>query len=370
MPLTTEQKDVIKKIVKDLDNNQIQTLGGYAGTGKTTLIRTLSKLKPMFACAAYTGKAANVMRKKGLSGAATIHSLIYRPWKDEEGNTVWSVGNRYELTGIEGFIIDEASMVSQEIDNDLRSFGLPIIYVGDHGQLEPIGGTKFNLMAKPMYKLEEVHRNAGEIAYFAQHLRTGGVPRKFVGTKSVQVVSESAVKPRHLASTDQVIVAYNRTRVKINEMVREEKKINFGYIAVGEKIMCLRNNRKQRLFNGMQGIVTRVWKLEESGGDEDKFYFDFITDGEKFEKVRYDPEQFGKETNDFNFSQVANPFDYAYAITCHKAQGDSWYNVIVYEQVCDKWDHRRWAYTAASRAEKGLVWVEAARYIPTYLLNP
>src|SRR5262249_23627577 len=149
----------------------VQTLGGFAGTGKTTLIRTLSKARPMFACAAYTGKAANVMKKKGLLGASTIHSLIYRPWKDEEGNTVWSLGGKYELEGCEGFIIDEASMVSSEIDNDLRSFGLPIIYVGDHGQLEPIGGTKFNPMANPMYKLEEVHRNAGEIAHFAAHIR-------------------------------------------------------------------------------------------------------------------------------------------------------------------------------------------------------
>jgi exodeoxyribonuclease-5 len=369
MQLTTEQKDVLRKIVKDLDNNQIQTLGGFAGTGKTTLIRTLAKMKPMFACAAYTGKAANVMRKKGLGGASTIHSYIYRPFQDKDGQTVWNLASKYDpwLERIGGFIIDEASMVNQEIDADLRSFGLPIIYVGDHGQLEPVGGTKFNLMAKPMHRLEEVHRNAGEIAHFAQHLRTGGVPRKFAGTKSVQIIGEKAVQPRHLASTDQVICAYNRTRVKINEQVRAEKKINFAYISVGDKIMCLRNNRRERLFNGMQGVVTRVWTLEESGGDEDKFYFDFVCDGEKFEKIRYDPEQFGRETNDFNFTQSANPFDYAYAITCHKAQGDEWDNVIVYEQVCDKWDHRRWAYTAASRAKRGLIWIESARYIPSYL---
>lgn len=367
MPLTNEQKDTIRKLISGIGRDQTQTLGGYAGTGKTTMIRTIHKALPMWGVAAYTGKAANVLRKKGLGGAGTIHSLIYKPYKDHENNTVWGLADKSELHGIEGFIIDEASMVSAEIDKDLQSFGLPIIYVGDHGQLEPVGGTKFNLMANPMYKLEQVHRNAGEIAHFAEHLRKGNPARLFKGSQGVQVVKESAVQPRHLASTDQVIVAFNKTRVKINQVIREEKQIQYAYIQVGDKVMCLRNNRKQRLFNGMQGTVSRIWKLAETGGNEDKFYMDFTSDGELFEKVQYDPDQFGKETNDFNFSQSANPFDYAYAITCHKAQGDEWGNVIVYEQICDKWDHKRWAYTAASRAKHGLLWIESASYIPNYL---
>lgn len=361
--LSDEQKDVVRKLVSGVDKNQFQTLGGYAGTGKTTLINTLAQAKRNYAVCAYTGKATNRLRTKGIRHASTIHSLIYRPWKDEEGQTVWGLASAYELTGIEGFIVDEASMVSYEIHKDLLSFNLPIIYVGDHGQLEPIGGTKFNLMQNPMYRLEEVHRNAGEIARFAEHLRKGGVARQFKGTTNVQVVSDKAVQPRHLASTDQIIVAYNKTRVKVNNTVREEKKIQYAYISIGEKIMCLRNNRQSRLFNGMQGIVTKIRPEVK----ENEFCFDFTSGGELFENIQYDPDQFGKETNDFDFSSRANPFDYAYAITCHKAQGDEWDNVIVYEQVCDKWDHKRWAYTAASRAKRGLVWIESASYIPNYL---
>lgn len=363
--LSEEQKDVVRKVVSGIDNHQYQTLGGYAGTGKTTLINTLARAKPNYAVCAYTGKATNRLRTKGIRHASTIHSLIYRPWKDEEGVTIWGLASRYELTGIEGFIVDEASMVSYEIHKDLLSFNLPIIYVGDHGQLEPIGGTKFNLMGNPMYKLEEVHRNAGEIAHFAEHLRKGGIARQFKGTQGVQVVKDSAVQPRHLANTDQIIVAYNKTRVKVNNTVREEKGIQYAYIAIGEKVMCLRNNRQLRLFNGMQGVVTKIIP----GNDKDeKFYMDFTSGGEQFERIQYDPDQFGKETNEYEYSNKANPFDYAYAITCHKAQGDEWDNVIVYEQICDKWDHKRWAYTAASRAKRGLVWIESARYIPNYLM--
>ena len=104
-----------------------------------------------------------------------------------------------------------------------------------------------------------------------------------------------------------------------------------------------------------------VWlKTQEDAG------IDIVSDGEQFLNVKYDPDQFGKESYKFE-SGDDNPFDYAYCITCHKAQGDQFGNVVVVEQECDKWDHVRWAYTAASRAVNGLIWINKARYIPTYL---
>jgi hypothetical protein len=143
-----------------------------------------------------------------------------------KGDTVWELASKHELADnfTEGFIVDEASMIGTEIDRDLQSFGIPIIYVGDHGQLEPIGGTKFNLMSEPMYTLETVHRNAGEIAYFAEHLRKGSLARLFKTDKSVQIVKERVVTAKNLADTDQVICAFNKTRCKINSQVRKEKK--------------------------------------------------------------------------------------------------------------------------------------------------
>lgn len=363
MQLSNEQKDVVKNILNQIENEQVITMGGYAGTGKSTILSTLVKaLKNKglsFAVGAYTGKATNVLRKKGLD-ASTIHSLIYRPLTDSSGETTWHLMDRYEMPfRMDGFIIDEASMVSKEIHDDLCSFGLPIIYVGDHGQLEPIG-SKFNLMQNPMFRLETVHRNAGEIAHFAQHLRQGNSASTFDAKELVQIVDEDVLEDRHLASVDQIIVAFNKTRVKLNNRVRKEKKIDFTFIAKGEKVICLRNNRASGLFNGMQGIVNKIHKNER---------FDFTSDGVFFGHVKYDPDQFGKENNQFEFKQEANPFDYAYAITCHKAQGDQFGNVIVYEQKCDNWDHVRWSYTAASRAVNGLIWVKTTEFRPHYLLS-
>ena len=108
----------------------------------------------------------------------------------------------------------------------------------------------------------------------------------------------------------------------------------------------------------MQGVVTTVRKGSR---------FDFVSDGTPFHSVSYDPDQFGKESYKFDHENSKNPFDYAYAITCHKAQGDQFGNVVVYEQSCDKWDHVRWCYTAASRAANGLIWISSAEYIPSYL---
>lgn len=364
MTLSEEQKDVIKKIVNNLEKNQIQTLGGYAGTGKSTIIKALFRILchkgQYFHCCAFTGKAANVLKKKGLSLSSTIHSTIYKA-ETHKDEIIWSLksydecvwgksycSNGQDIDPINGFIVDESSMVSKEIYDDLCSYGLPIIFVGDHGQLEPVN-CKFNLMMNPMYTLEKVHRNAGEIAHFAEHLRKGMRPESFSGQDKVQIVSKKALEDRHLAQVDQVICGFNRSRVELNEKVRAYKKINLSYISKGEKIICLRNNRKQGLFNGMQGIVTKVRKADK---------FDFDSGEEIFEKILYDVDSFGKEKYDFDFYQEANPFDYAYAITAHKSQGDEFGSVIAFEERSSKWDHVRWCYTVASRAKSSLIWAK------------
>jgi exodeoxyribonuclease-5 len=355
MQWTQEQKHAILSLLKGVrSNEQVQTLGGYAGTGKTTTIRqikqTLNDKKMNFVVAAYTGKAANVLRGKSIE-ASTIHKLIYAPFMDEGGDTVWYLKDKShpDLIDVDGFIIDEASMVSKEIYEDLISYQKPIIFVGDHGQLEPIGGSKFNLMASPMYRLEEVHRNAGEIALFANHLRKDQPAHTFKAEKQVQLVAPLAVHNNHLAKVDQVIVAYNKDRVNINNRVRQYKRLNYLTLAEGEKVICLRNNHREGLFNGQQGIVTSI--------SEDGDYFDFLSDDNvQFYNILYDPDIFGLEKPEINHHKKHNPFDYAYAITCHKAQGDEWGSVIVFEKYCSKWEHRRWAYTAASRASRSLIW--------------
>jgi len=348
MELTDHQKWALYQIVSGLREKKlpIQTLGGYAGTGKTTLIKYLTKFFPTFGVAAYTGKAANVLRKKTIP-ATTIHSRIYKPFFDN-GTVYWDLAPD---PGCDGFIIDEASMVSEEIYEDLKSFGLPLVFVGDHGQLEPVE-SKFNLMEEPDYCLEEIHRNAGDIAKFAEHLRNGFSARGFKGdTDAVEFVHGFKLNTAILLQVSQVICAFNKTRVQVNKQIRDAK----GYtdlVHVGERVMCLRNNRKQGLFNGMQGTVLKLYE-----GKHGRKYMDFQFDDLVFEGIWYDPSNFGQESYKIKHgSDTANPFDYAHCITCHKSQGDEWDDVLVIEQKCKNWSHKRWAYTAASRAKTKLRW--------------
>src|SRR5262249_47488365 len=154
---------------------------------------------------AFTGKAVNVMRNKGLD-ANTIHSVIYRPAKQPDGSVIFVLKSTPQIA-YSGFLVDEASMLSRELYQDLRSFGLPIIFIGDPGQLPPVG-LDMNLMANPDYRLETIHRNAGPIAHFAEHLRKGGSPRKFHAGEKVRVLDAPDRKDDMLVSADQVIVGF------------------------------------------------------------------------------------------------------------------------------------------------------------------
>ena len=347
MELSSQQKLVLYHLVNGVKDKNLkqQTLGGYAGTGKTTLIKYLRQFFPDYGVCAYTGKAANVLRRKGVGGATTIHSRIYKPFF-QDGKVYFDLNPD---PGCDGFIVDEASMVSEEIYEDLCSYDMPMIFVGDHGQLEPIG-SDFNLMQSPDHRLEELHRNAGDIARFSDALRRGYSSRGF-GCRdgSVEIVHKVTIDD--YCAVDQVICAYNSTRVQINKEIRDS--LGFaGILNVGERVMCLRNNRTLGLFNGMQGTVVDLYD-----GRRGRKLMDFEFDGFVHQGIWYDPEQFGKETHKIVMGKdTINPFDYAYCITAHKAQGDEWERVLVIEQRCRNWDHKRWAYTAASRPKSKLIW--------------
>jgi len=343
--LTDEQARVRDQVLADFGKRKVPevTLGGYAGTGKTTLIRALLAALPGWAVCAFTGKAANVLRRKGVS-ASTIHSLIYAPAEDDFGRTVW---RRKDSLYCNGIIVDEASMVSEQLYADLMSFRLPILWVGDHGQLEPVGST-FNLMAQPQYRLETIHRNAGAIAQFAEALRHQGLDAPRPESDEVTFLWADALTVRRMTEVDQVCVGMNATRVKANAAIRGALG-RTGVVEVGDRVMCLRNNRELGLFNGLQAVVTRL---------RPKDRFDLQADGRVWSDVPFEPSQFGQESAPvYRRGQVAMPFDYAYAATCHKLQGDEADTVLVIVQQVGRCDMRRWAYTAATRARRHLVWV-------------
>jgi exodeoxyribonuclease-5 len=350
VPLTKEQSAAVGIILQRLGSDPCVTLGGYAGTGKSTILAHLANERPTFAVVTPTGKAAAVLRKKGVAEASTIHSCIYHPVAQLDGKVQFLLKSRDEID-CGGFHIDESSMVNRQVFNDLASFGLPIVAVGDHGQLEPVGDARFNLMSEPMVTLTTIHRNSGPIAHFAEHLRHGQSPWTFKDADQVQVLEDADVTDDLLKSVDQVIVARNSLRVELNNTIRDLLGYR-GRVRVGERILCLRNNLNLGIYNGMQGMVTSLYPDYPPA-------LDFSVDGVVHPLIPYDPHQFGKESAPQGYTPgvPVNYFDFAYVLTAHKSQGDEFDRVLVSEPSPGRlWTHERWTYTAASRARERLYW--------------
>ncbi len=358
--LSSEQQialDNIKKWVFD-GHSKSFVLGGLAGTGKTTLIRALFEaLSPRLeiAIASFTGKAVHILRKKGLTEAQTLHSFLYTAEKLPDGS--YSFTRRpSSLFPQDLVIVDEASMVSRDLYNDLRSLPFKVLYVGDHGQLEPVGDNP-NLMKHPDLVLEHIHRQAAEspIIRFAHLLRQGFAP-----TYSTSF-DDPALTIRHIrdASFDdtwQLICAFNAKRCVINRTVRSTLNRS-GLIVPGDRIICLRNNVVYSIFNGMMAVVDSV-------SFRDDYCFLSITtdDGRKLEDLPVVSEAFG-----FTEKVLPEPrwhpkykrhefcyFDYGYCITGHKSQGSEWPRVCVFEDHSRLWSMPRWRYTVATRASESL----------------
>jgi exodeoxyribonuclease V len=356
MELTPEQKNVVNGIRDYLKSGKkIIGVAGYAGTGKSFLISKLIKILPNYVVCSFTGKAASVLRKKGVP-ATTIHSLIYRPMVDDEGkivtdksgNPIFAKVNSLDANGI---IVDEASMISKDLYDDLVSFKLPIIFVGDHGQLEPIG-KEINLMQHPDFLLETIHRNAGEIARFCEFIRSGYRPAAFRPSfeNKVHFLNQWQAD-QYLTQVDQIICAFNKTRVQLNRRVRE--KLGFpsdDNPAQNDRVMCLKNNNKIGLFNGMQGEIKYLFARKN------RMHFE-SEEGRLFDVV-FDRGQFNKDKYEISLHRDdPDPFDFCYCITCHKSQGSEWPKTMIFEQRGGHWDHVRWSYTAASRAQEEIYWV-------------
>ena len=149
-------------------------LFGYAGTGKTTLARHIAEgVDGEVAFGAYTGKAALVhAHRRAARDASTIHSLIYRSREADEGGPQFVLNRSSAAAKADLIVIDECSMVDEELGRDLLSFGQPVLVLGDPAQLPPVKGGGFFTEAEPDVMLTEVHRQAQDNP-IVQHVDDG-----------------------------------------------------------------------------------------------------------------------------------------------------------------------------------------------------
>src|SRR5215472_12636783 len=231
---------------------QVFRLFGYAGTGKTTLARHIADgVDGGVKYAAFTGKAALVMRNKGCDDASTIHSLIYRARESGVEQPSFELWDDAPASKAKLIVIDECSMVDAEMGRDLLSFDCPLLVLGDPAQLPPIQGGGFFTATEPDAMLTEVHRQAQNdpIVRMSMDVREGR-PLEIGVFGESEVVSRSQLDPYRVMKADQVLVGRNSTRRAYNMRMRQRQHIEDPLPVAGDKLVCLRNNRKKGLFNG------------------------------------------------------------------------------------------------------------------------
>lgn len=396
---------------------QTLTLGGYAGTGKTTLLGQLSselvraRVGVNIHFASYTGKAVSVLRGKLPSGSnvSTLHRLLYTPRHvlicTESGEEVPYKGaycethqpqtepgkirlslkelsgpgitvlesedpdgceakqalswllNESPLTGIDLVVVDEASMVSEKIWSDLIRWGVPVLAVGDHGQLPPVKSA-FNLMANPQIRLERIMRQVAEspiIKLSIMARKYGRIPQGDYGEGCMKIPRHKLPRiPLDPANGDLVICGMNRTRNDLNAQLRYGSGHKSTVPEVGDYVICLRNSYENGIFNGMRGVISHIDPPPHPDSSHQFAVIAMLDEDFEFsgEIAR---EQFGQPKTMNAVPRSLCLFDYGYAITCHKAQGSQAPRVIVIEEMLRETDHARWLYTAVTRAEKEVI---------------
>jgi exodeoxyribonuclease-5 len=452
------------------------TLGGYAGTGKSTVTSVvaheLMKLGPIAFCT-FTGKASSVLgRKLAESGIATVartvrksllggvmpfesrpycgtmHGLVMRPCDvcmvEEEHEHTYGAGCREDRAGgselvVDGasevdssgmtftvsdarkclacdppppkkkadncvrcnnarffkrdrldrayrmIIVDEASMVSDDMLDVLKSYQIPILGVGDHGQLKPVRGTG-SLMIKPDLRLETIHRQAAgnPIIALSKYIRENGdlddtledgehftilrsrqmgdwISKRFTAAR----LGMDPTPPEGIMGS--VMIAWtNRARVSLNHDAREALGTAGKPPQKGEVVICLKNSAP--IYNGMRGVLLADTK--PAGNEKAPKWqasIDFVEDRQVARDILLSEHQFfAEKTIDYDQAQelgvsmaaLGQLYDFGYGLTCHKMQGSQAHDVGVLVEGgltrMQREDRTRWLYTAVTRAAKHL----------------
>lgn len=338
--------------LRDPSGQQVFRIMGYAGTGKTTLAIHFAEDVGKVLYGAFTGKAALVMRKKGCKGARTIHSLIYNLDDERDGIDMrFRLNESSDVQNADLVIIDECSMVGEELGRDLLSFGTKVLVLGDPAQLPPVKDGGFFTEGEPDVMLTEIHRQARDnpIIRISMDVREGRA-LEFGDHGACRIIPKAEVSSEDVLGADQILVGRNATRHSWNRRMRELHG-HAGAPQVGERLICLRNDREKRLLNGgMWFVESKVRQLKRGTLSME------VEPEERDRKpvrVKVWPEFFdGTEAElPWALRKSTQEFTYGYVITVHKSQGSQWDNVLLYDESrVFRDDARRWLYTGIARA--------------------
>ena len=398
----------------DLQALDIFILRGYAGTGKTSLIaafvNTLKFYKTKTVLLAPTGRAAKVLSNYSGYKASTIHRQIYfsKEGNDDAGGGFVLGTNKYKDTL---FIVDEASMISTDAGVENSSGFTPrsllddlieyvysaenckIIFVGDQGQLPPIGmeispaldkkflksSYSFDIIEAELNEIVRQNEDSG-ILDIANQLRTFEevTPQLKINQKDAINLSGLELQDELEAAISQygkdeviVVTRSNKRANLFNQQIRQrvlwqdedlnagdvimaaknnyfwlDAKSEAGFIANGELMEILKISRREDMYGfEFADVVVKLIDYPDMKDVEIKIILNALHfDGpalprDKMKELFYRivQEDYYLETNKRirNRKVMANPYfqaiqvKFGYAVTCHKAQGGQWEAVFV-----------------------------------------
>ena len=385
--------DMVQRLLK-MQGTRVGVLAGYAGTGKTTLMREIADISGMPIVVSPTGKAAaRVKEATGLT-ASTIHRWLYSPIDDGKGYTKFIRRPPEAMARGNGLlIVEEASMVSRNLWNDIydaaQIMEMKVLAVGDPFQLPPVDPEDknpgdFSLLdpkgefVNEYVLMKEIVRQAldSPIIRASMLIRGGDV---FAGIAELQKVKPEAFLDRadEVQSRGGLIIVHkNKTRNTLNQRIRAVRNLPEDVLQDGELLLVIRNNYNCQSFNGetvtfdgwdeSPAGLHGIWDYHNKTTEQSRFGVARLTDGaRRFSAVLAEAEVFGRLNaptgailKTAGIVHDKKPFvdaNLGYIMTCHKSQGSEAAEVLVgIESSIPFWkvEGLKWIYTAVTRAQK------------------
>lgn len=353
--LSDQQGQAVQAVAGNVrDGAPVTWLAGYAGSGKTSIapniVEACRARKPLYV--APTNKAARVLSSKLEATATSIHKAIYFP-PDEEDTPdralTWEVCPTAPASDADLILVDEASMVGTRLGTDLESFGVPIIAIGDPGQLPPVKDDPHFCTGEPDFMLTEIHRQAADnpIIRLSQDIREG--KRLSVGSMGDKVrIANRGDVDMDTDDMPQIITGTHKRRWAITSIVRDALGYEGWLPNPGEPLICKRNSQDHNLINGMMCQSITCKEGQSVCG------LNVFNDANQWIEVDCSTALFNEQVERIRTKVIPKKyelFDFAHAITCHSSQGSQWDSVLVYDEgYVFKEEAKRWTYTAVTRA--------------------
>lgn len=439
---TTDQSnvvDILSNFILPNSENQILIVDGHAGTGKTTLIKSLvfslEEMKINYILMAPTGRAAKVISGYCKRPAFTIHKKIYRQKDKSLGFGSFILNFNTHKNTI--FIVDEVSMISNQT-NDNSNFGsgnlltdlinfvfskpnCKLILVGDTAQLPPIGSIlspALNIKEVESYSFKTVKVSLKQVVRQEENsgiLKNATNIRKNIETKSNNLIVKEYIDVERITGVDLIeklsesyskkgiqesiiICRTNKQANQYNQGIRNRILYREEEISQGDLLMVVKNSYNwlpenspaSFIANGDIIKICRIHKFEKIH----EFRFCEVTikliDFSDFEirvflmldSINAEGSTISKEKANNLYNSVLNDYSdeksfakryeklrtdkyfnalqvkFAYAITCHKAQGGQWEHVYLdssfFSNMQIDIEYLRWLYTAFTRSSKNI----------------